>query len=526
MKKQFFLFFAFLPLITLGQEKIMVIADPHVLAQSLIEEGTAFNDMMAGQRKMIDLSQPAFMAIIDTALVHKPDLVLIPGDLTKDSEKASHELVVNQLKRLNEAGINTLVIPGNHDIGGNAYAYKGTQIVPVENITHASWEKMYDFVYKQVIAKDPNSHSYIAEPLPKVSILAIDGAHDNAGTGYLSDATLQWILTQADSANAKGNMIIAMCHWQLLEHVDKQETVMSSSQLSNAEAIRDSLMAHDVHVVLTGHMHINSISTYRDTTGVTNDSIVEISTGSPITYPCPYRWITVSKDRSKISVYTNQLNTLAKQNDLQSYSREWMRMHTSNMIPQLTLRAFGKVDQLLDMIRDNAMIGGEVLAYMLEQSLPTTDSAKIDLVQRHLGSTLVELYLLHSDANEPENPKADSLTQALYDGMDSIMTEITSGSIWKYSEFKEVLFAGVKLIAKEPVQSLVEDKTHVFSNLYSDRTDDINVELTINEAIDIQAVETIIPQQTTGTFYDIMGRAISQPTQRGVYIQNGKKVIR
>lgn len=82
------------------------------------------------------------------------------------------------------------------------------------------------------------------------------------------------------------------------------------------------------------------------------------------------------------------------------------------------------------------------------------------------------------------------------------------------------------MIAKEPVQSLVEDKTHVFSNLYSDRTDDINVELTINEAIDIQAVETIIPQQTTGTFYDIMGRAISQPTQRGVYIQNGKKVIR
>ena len=117
--------FALLPLWVMAQEKIMVIADPHVLAKSLIEEGDAFDSMMVKQRKMIDLSEPIWNALMDTAMKYKPELVLIPGDLTKDSEKASHAIVVNGLRRLEEAGIKTLVIPGNHDIGGNAKAYRG-----------------------------------------------------------------------------------------------------------------------------------------------------------------------------------------------------------------------------------------------------------------------------------------------------------------------------------------------------------------------------------------------------------------
>ena len=73
----------------------------------------------------------------------------------------------------------------------------------------------------------------------------------------------------------KGNTIIAMCHWQLLEHIDKQSRLESSCRLKNADAIRDSLMQHGVHLVLTGHFHVNGISTRHDSiTG--NDSIVPL----------------------------------------------------------------------------------------------------------------------------------------------------------------------------------------------------------------------------------------------------------
>ena len=64
----------------------MLITDPHVLAPSLVEPGSAFDEMMTGQRKMIDLGASVWEALIDTAMLYKPELVLIPGDLTKDGE--------------------------------------------------------------------------------------------------------------------------------------------------------------------------------------------------------------------------------------------------------------------------------------------------------------------------------------------------------------------------------------------------------------------------------------------------------
>lgn len=525
MKKLFLFLFVLVPMLCLGQAKIMVVADPHVLAQSLVQEGSAFDTMMEGQRKMIDLSESAFLAVIDTALLYKPDLVLIPGDLTKDSELASHRFVVAQLERLRAAGINVLVIPGNHDIGGDAYSYIGDQKIAVDNLKDEEWETMYDFVYQQAIAKDPNSHSYIAEPLKNLTVLAIDGAHDNAGTGSLSDSTLQWILTQADIANAQGKMLIAMCHWQLLEHVDEQETVMSSSQLANAEAIRDSLMAHDVHLVLTGHMHINSISTYRDTTGLTNDSIVEISTGSPITYPCPYRWLTISEDRSTVTVTTDKIMTLKAHADLQTYSRDWMANTVKAMIPEMSLRIWGKTDEALDMLRDYVEIGGDYIAGLLEESIPDSDSAKIDLVERHLGQSAVDLYLLHSDGNEPDHAESDSLAQAVYTGMENMLHEMTDEQFTFFEDIQAMLISVAVMMMKEPVQSLVEDRTHWASEFYSDRTDDLQIQLIINAPIDDQAIDYVHQEPLSDMYYDMLGRPVKHPTYKGVYIKNGTKVV-
>ena len=86
----------------------MVISDPHVIAQSLLQPGTAADEMLASGRKMLDLSEPAWKALMDTALLYQPDLLLIPGDLTKDGEAISHDTVVASLARLQSAGIPTL----------------------------------------------------------------------------------------------------------------------------------------------------------------------------------------------------------------------------------------------------------------------------------------------------------------------------------------------------------------------------------------------------------------------------------
>lgn len=487
-----------------AQERIMVIADPHVFPQELIEQEADFEAYMSKQRKMVDLSEPIWNALMDTALAYHPSLVLIPGDLTRDGEPQGHAMVSQSLQALRAQGIPSLVIPGNHDL------------------PDANWETLY-FGSEDMYVKDSESHSYAIEPLPGVTVLGIDAAHGNAGIGSLSDETLGWILAQADSAKAKGNMIIAMCHWQLMDHFDMQGQLEAACQLKDAEVVRDCLMHHGVRVVLTGHFHVNSITTWSDTTGLTNDSIVEISTGSPITYPCPYRWLTVSEDRHDLQVETDYVTALDSIADLTGYSHEWMAEHTQNMIPSMALRAWQKVDNNWSLIeRKMQSIGLGYLAPILKGMLPSTNEARIDLVQRHIGNAAVNMYLFHSEANENERPEVgQALADSVYLGVENMINEVF-GVLADMISF----FNGVAMqMVHEPVQSLVEDVTLWSSSLYSNQTDDLHPTLHVN-ASQQEAVENVRMGIEDDTIYDILGRPVTDPSQHGVYIQNGQKIIR
>ena len=526
MRNLLLIIFVSLSLLLSAQEKVMVIADPHVLASSLVEDGSAMEDMMSKQRKMLHLSEEIFLALVDTALAHQPDVLLIPGDLTKDGEIASHNLVAEQLRKLKAAGIKTLLIPGNHDIGGKAYSYMGTQTNAVETLSDKQWETQYQFVYNQAIAKDPHSHSYVAEPMPGVTVLAIDASH-NDGEGFVSDETLAWVLQQADIANTKGNMIIAMCHWQILEHVDNGGVTPESGRLTNANSVRDALMAHHVHVILTGHMHINSITTYRDTLHMTGDSIVEISTGAPITYPCAYRYLHVAKDRSSIEVQTQNINAIASHEDLLSYSQEWMREHAKVMIPTLAVKLYNAVESELQSYLVNNVTMGGIIFNMLKEYLPKNDEQKIQLFERYLSKHIVDLYLLHSLGNEPEQPDADAQAQALYDKIDAMIHELTDAVLGgDFASMQQIMIDVFINTMKQPVQSLVEDRTHWSSPYHSDRTDDLQGTLLINEPIENTAVDQIV-LENDGIMYDIMGQRVNNTSKlrNGIYILNGKKVI-
>ena len=444
-----------------AQDRVMVIADPHVYPQALIAQDTAtFNAYMKGQRKMVDLSEPIWHALIDTALAKQPSLVLIPGDLTRDGENESHAIVKAGLDTLRAHGIRTLVIPGNHDLPG------------------ANWESLY-FGANDVYVKDPNSHSYATEPLQGLTVIGIDGTDGNAGTGKLSTASLAWILAQADTAVAHGHTIIAMCHWQILEHFDKQGELESSCRMAKANALRDSLMAHGVHLVLTGHFHINGITTFRDTTGLTNDSLVEITTGSPITYPCPYRWLNLSADRSTIDVTTDYLTAVDTIADLNTYSRDWMAEHTANMVPALANKAWGKIDANWDtkVVPKLRLMGlGPVTIALIKAKLPKTEAERVDLTQRYLEEPAVNMYLFHSEANEHERPElGQELANAVYEGMNGMMGEVFSSFIEYLGIFQMV----ARQMAQVPVQSLVENTT-LWGTSYPDLTNDLLLSLTLN----------------------------------------------
>ena len=481
MRKIVFLALAalMLPMMSFAQQRIMVISDPHVIPQTEIDKNANFDNYMKTQRKMLQLSEPIWHALLDTALKNKPDLVLIPGDLTKDGEAASHDTVAAGIHRLEAAGIPVLVIPGNHDI-------------PASN----SWKTHYSGTFKNAVSEDADSYSFATEPFPGVTVLGIDGSDGNASIGKLSASTLAWIEAQADAAKAKGNTIIAMTHWQILEHFDGVASLEPASRFEKPDELRNLLMHHGVHLVLTGHFHVSGITTFRDTTGVTQDSLVEITTGSPITYPCPYRWMTLAPDHKSIEVTTEYINSLPGiDEDFIVYSREWMREHTSNLVPSLARRFWGKIFDKWDEKIVPAMkaAGLGYMAPVIKSMLPQTEAEQVTVTQTYVSTPAINMYLFYSEASESNHPaEGKTAADAMYDGVKNMLEGLcmTDEDDFMGAMFAEAIFDVMKPEIEGPIQSLVEDKT-LRATKHADVTDDLELLIGKQETTTIYAVNKL-----------------------------------
>lgn len=85
--------------------RIAVFSDPHYMDPGLlIADGSAFQNYLAGDRKLLKESPAILDAAITGILAAQPDIVLVPGDLTKDGERVSHEGFATALRRLRNAG--------------------------------------------------------------------------------------------------------------------------------------------------------------------------------------------------------------------------------------------------------------------------------------------------------------------------------------------------------------------------------------------------------------------------------------
>jgi DNA repair exonuclease SbcCD nuclease subunit len=78
----------------------------------------------------------AFRATVDLALEEKVDLVLIAGDLfdSNTQPRRSVERVAAELKRLAEATIRTVIIPGTHDVYDGASVYRAYDLAALAGL--------------------------------------------------------------------------------------------------------------------------------------------------------------------------------------------------------------------------------------------------------------------------------------------------------------------------------------------------------------------------------------------------------
>ena len=295
--------------VSAADHKIVVIADPHVMPASLLTNpnNSDWKTYLDGSRKLIDYSQALFDQAVTTisAMEDKPELVLIVGDLTKDGEKASHNYLIGKLDDLKAAGIQTLVIPGNHDLGTTDAKVYGMTTSDAATITLAGFAELYkDYGYGSTSERESTSSlTYACEPIDGLVILGIDSGTE----GSLSADVLSWVCGKASEARAAGKQVIAMMHHPLIPHITGGEAFMSSVSVAHYADVRNSLADAGVSVIFTGHSHISDIA--KDWNGDKSKTIYDVTTGSLCSYPCDYRVVTIDHTLTSMEIATESITT-------------------------------------------------------------------------------------------------------------------------------------------------------------------------------------------------------------------------
>ncbi len=312
-----------------GSIQIAVISDVHIMEPSLlVNDGTAFENYVRRDRKMLKEGPDILNKVIERLLEARPQVVLVTGDLTKDGECVSHHYLADHfLSRLKAAGIRTLVIPGNHDVNNpRAVAYDGNDTHRVPTVSAAEFAACYaDYGYGNAIARDSFSLSYVSQLSPSLRILAIDACRyeDNnykknvcVTAGRIKPETLAFIRAQANDARRKGIRMVAMMHHGLVQHWTWQDKAMKEYLVEDWKEMAKEFAQLGIETVFTGHFHAHDIASYQKG----RNSVYDIETGSTLSYPSPYRLVSLS-DKG-MAITTCRIDSLNGQS-LASYSKRY-----------------------------------------------------------------------------------------------------------------------------------------------------------------------------------------------------------
>lgn len=295
-----------------GEEITFFIAtDPHHLSKNTYDHGEAFNWFLnSGDGKLLHYSDEIIDAFTLDIENKKPDILIIPGDLTCNGEKESHLEFAEKLNKIRKQGVHVFVIPGNHDIE-NPWArnYFGKEMIKIESITKDDFVDIYEnFGYKDAISRDNYSLSYLAAPAEDVWLLMLDSAKYKRNKvrdapemdGEISSKTLEWVVECSNLAKENNAQIIAVMHHSLMDH---SEVVNEHYTIENSEEVIETLLKCDIQITLTGHIHLQDIKSHKKD----DKKIYDIATSCLISYPNQYGVLKFLPDKG-YNYHTNRVD--------------------------------------------------------------------------------------------------------------------------------------------------------------------------------------------------------------------------
>ena len=340
--------------------RLAVLTDLHYASAPAEEDMENADKISLSEKRMICEAESIFGQTMKEVLDTSPYSILISGDLTSNGEKKNAEELSEKLSELSrdiDGGI--YVMNGNHDINNShAAEFVNGTVKPAERMNTDEFREIFrDFGYGENSrffggkAGDDigcsGELSYVTEICDGVTLIVLDGgcysndknkqysAAQKTG-GEISPELLEWAASESKAASEKGDLVLAMCHYGIIPHMDYKgsltEAFNSNFVVANWQDAAETLADAGTAAVLTGHYHGNDISSYTSRNG---SKIYDIQTASIVNYPVSWRTIdlTVTEKNGKksynIDVDTNFVHEIngtvfeyngVEYNDIQQYA--------------------------------------------------------------------------------------------------------------------------------------------------------------------------------------------------------------
>ena len=220
--------------------------------------------------------------------------------------------------------------------------------------------------------------------------------------------------------------------------------------------------------MLSGHTHTSDICRYTSSQG---HDIFDINNGSPISYPCDFRVLTLSGNTLKVS-------TRSLCDDMDQQDEKF----SSNAKYRLTLAVKRWAERWL---------------------------AKKDIINDFFTTELAYCFVIHAEGDEPENPGSSN--------------ELAFFRIIHELAARELSEEAVEMLGhvREVVKSMLGDyqTPEEPDNIIKDR--ELTIDMSFNAPVGIREVEAADPD--TDEWYTLQGvRLQARPMRPGAYIHNGR----
>ena len=194
--------------------------------------------------------------IMTEVIGRRPDMFLMLGDNTNSGNAEDMLALVEKIQRVKDAGIQVVVITGNHDFD------------------HALPEDFEEAYYSlcSPVERDEASLSYVAEA-GEVVLLAMDDNSDSLGRmGSFSVDTLRWLGRMLDKYQDRPMVFLSHHNVLLGKDAERSETY----RIQNAQ-LPQVLEKYGVCLCLTGHLHSQNV--------VEEAGMYEVVNATPLSAP-------------------------------------------------------------------------------------------------------------------------------------------------------------------------------------------------------------------------------------------------